>query len=83
MLSAKRPLAHAFIDQHDLFIVLQSGSSLGWWAYKQDPDGIAFRLAKELGWGESDMKNTKDLKQFLTAVPQDKGHFTSFLNHLH
>ena len=66
------------ICEHPLKAILQSGSSLGWWAYKQDPDSIAFRLAKELGWGGSDMKNTKDLKQFLTAVPQDKGHFTSF-----
>ena len=56
--------------------ILQSGSSLGWWAYKQDPDGIAFRLAKELGWGESDMKNTKDLKQFLAEVPQDKENYS-------
>ena len=61
--------------------ILQSGSCLGWWAYKQDPDGITLRLAKELGWGESDLKNTGALKQFLTEVPQDKGdhssHFTS------
>ena len=40
--------------------------------YPQDPDSVTFRLARELGWGESDMKNTAALKQFLTEVPQDK-----------
>jgi carboxylesterase type B len=52
--------------------ILQSGSSLGWWGYKENPNEITKRFAQTLNCPETMLNDTSALKQFFMDTDDDK-----------